>query len=234
MKPINISLLGVALLLSMFFSLCEDYYETGESNRFNEFRPRKAVARITVDTALNSFSLPKKTFRVVIDTMGYYCTNVPDDDSALVKTVPQDAELYPSLVGNQYLKQAELPFCRVNLKDSSLKLTFHGTSIAALTTLLIMDCQNDTVRGDYQLYYHDGSKVCTCRGDSVKLRLNKYPVKKGDTLKGHLEYHGEMLFVETKVSLRNEGYKLQSSKDTFHVKILRPTIYRGYFECKVE
>ena len=61
-------------------------------------------------------------------------------------------------------------------------------------------------------------KDCDIRTDSLHVTLNKYPVKKGDLIRGYLEYKG------WKECISGEKNEIVGEK----------LLYRGYFECIVE
>lgn len=200
-------------LIFLLFSSC--------INQWNEQRECKnAVIGHVSQSNIVGFNLQKDTLQVEMDPLGYFFRSNPARDSAKLKLVLKTAEIFDNYPNGKL--STLMNFCNAKLVDDGFKITLHGSPNRLFNRILTLYFVDSFVLAQYRTPTYENGKIinnCHILTDSLDVKLSKYPVRKGDVIKGYLVYKGIKDCTITEE--RN--------------RIVRESLnYDGYFECKVE
>jgi hypothetical protein len=203
------------LIIMLLFAQCTD------SNPFvKKVKSKKAsvVGNVSI-AALPNFHLQRDTIAIEVDTLGYFIFGTPKNKEKL-KPVIETAEIFQQYP-NGTLRET-LYFCKAKRSSDGFKVTLHGSPNYLFNRIMTLTFVDSFVLATYVTpHYREGKIInnCSIRTDSLHVTLNKYPLSKGDIIRGHLFYKGwkECTIAEEKNRIVGESLP-----------------YEGYFECKVE
>jgi hypothetical protein len=188
---------------------------------FKKERGRDSVVGKVVVRKLPLFHLKRDSFIVGLDTLGYYFRLISPSDEIKIITATENAELF-SYDPNREAMRETIRFCSANQSLSGLKIFFQGGAHNQSNKTIQLCFVDSFVVGQYFIPFYDNKEIrypLTVRTDSLHVILEKYPVRKGDLLRGFLYYKGWITSAKEEDNIIIAG-KLEE--------------FSGYFECKVE
>jgi hypothetical protein len=209
-------------ILSLLFMQCTDKSSIKtKTERGND----SVVGKVLVGD-LPDFNLQRDTAQVEVDTLGYYFVKHPMEilqvNIANLKPVVENAEIFDYNYTNGGRLRETTRFCFAKLTSTGFKITFHGSPSSRFNSVLTLGFVDSFVVANYTVPFYEKGQIiykCHIRTDSLQVTLNKYPVVKGDLLRGYLYYDGLKQCTIQEDNNRVVGEMLK---------------YRGYFECVVE
>jgi hypothetical protein len=205
-------------ILSLLFMQCTDK----SSIKTKTERGNDSVVGKVLVSDLPDFNLQRDTAQVEVDTLGYYFMEYLSSNKTNLKLVVENAEIFDYNYTNGGRLRETTRFCFAKLTSTGFKITFHGSPTSRFNRVLTLGLVDSFVVAYYIMPSYTQGKVINdshIRTDSLQVTLNKYPVVKGDLLRGYLYYDGFKQFAMQKDNNRVVGEMLK---------------YRGYFECVVE
>jgi hypothetical protein len=205
----------LAIILVLGFIKCIDNSSTNDKNR------KGSVMGTFSINSLPNFYLERKTAQVEIDTLGYFfIANPPINKGKLIAEI-ENAEIFHYYPNGGRLRETTR-FCSAKVKPSGLEIIFQGSPNPYFNRIMTLSFSGTNVSAKYIMPTYENGQIindCSIYTDSLHLDLDKYPVKKGDLLRGYLSYKGWKDCTIQKENNRIVGERL---------------LYGGYFECKVE
>jgi hypothetical protein len=198
----------VLYLAIFFFAQCKD--------RPVQEKKNSSVGKLSINE-LPNFHLEKDTLQVEVDTLGYYFIANPPRDKENLKSVIRTAEVF-HYYPNGSLKTS-LHFCNARWSHCQFKIVLHGSPSASFNEIMTFSFVDSFALVTHLIPFHRKTGSCEMRTDSLQVTLNKYPVEKGDMVKGSFFY---------------KGWKDCMILDGNHQRAGEPLIYGGFFECRVE
>jgi hypothetical protein len=173
------------------------------------------VGKVSIEK-LSKFSLKKDTLQVQVDTLGYFfIMNPPVDNKKFISAV-QNVELFDGGL------RTPIRFCSAVQSISGIKVTFQGSPNPLWNEVITLNIVDSFAIAQYIMPFYKKGMItydCTLRTDSLHVTLDKYPVQKGDIIRGYLAYKGWK-----ECTFREEDNRIVGRKNH----------REGYFECKVE
>ena len=208
-----------SVIIILLFTQCDGNFGLKREKDVKERGTGSVMGTVSLDS-LPNFHLKRDTVYAETDTLGYYIvTHLSNNVKS--KPVVVNAEISDCIYPNDQCLKTMIQFCKGQITDTGFKIVLHGSSISLFNEVLTLGFVDSFVIARNILpEYKDGQITYNCdyRTDSLRVKLSKYPVKKGDLVRGHLYYKAWKVCV------------LDLPKEVVGEKL----IYKGYFECIVE
>ncbi len=215
----------LVMLLSVIFIQC--FSNIKQKDSCNEATGSDIFGSMSISN-LEGFKLKADSFLVKTDALGYYVEKdtlgyygIPDLSANDIKHVRRTAEIYECKYNNGQLLLS-LNFCKaVVVEGGKLQVIIHGSANPRFNDVLTLDFIEHSVIATYIIpFYRNGMILheCDIKTGLLHVSLNKYPLKKGDLLRGSLSY---------------KACKSCVSGDKGQI-VSEPLFYQGYFEAIIE
>jgi hypothetical protein len=200
-------------LIFLLFSSCINVWNDQEIHK-------KVIVGHVSQQILEGFKLQKDTLLVEVDTLGFFFRFNPAEDSTKLKKVLKQAEIFDNYPNGKL--STLMYFCKGTLDNQGFKITLHGSPNPLFNRILTLCFVDRFVIAKHRMPSYRGGKIidnCQISTDLLEVKLSKYPVAKGDVIRGYLVYKG----IKDCTIMEEEN------------RIVREYLnYDGYFECKIE
>jgi hypothetical protein len=199
--------------ISLIYTQCIDPNRKIRSNK------NSVVGTVSI-TALLDFHLHKDTVQVEVDTLGYFFILNPPQNREKLRSAVKTAEIFMLYPNGKLL--SNINFCTAKSSNEGLKIVFQGSPNPLFNEIMTLVFVDSFALATHSIpFYEDGEIFYDChlRTDSLHVKLNKYPVSKGDIIRGYLAY---------------KGWKDCTIREDKNRMVGEPLSYEGFFECKVE
>jgi hypothetical protein len=202
-----------------FIFYCCDYRDKSEllgSRGYNSLK-----GKVNIDL-LSNFHLTKDTLVVVLDSTGHIVLNFHDGCKYLIQhRLIKSAELYKTLPKGKK-SASRMNICIARKKQLGFIITLQEGVLNDSPETISLNIMDSIVDAKYIFSFYESGKTVNyfdVRTDYVRVTFEKYPLKKGDIIRGYLCFKGWKIQLD-----RNNKRQYEDDK----------IVIEGFFECKLE